>query len=720
MAKLVYSADILEFRKTGEAVYFVEEGVIITPSARDMAKEFGISFAAPPALVTKPAPVDAKLDDSDLQSIQEAREIVAKGSVAADLLASYSEEQIDRILRAMVEVAKQHEQSLAEMAVEETGFGNVTDKTFKNHLATSIVYEAIKDMKTIGLIEDDTAKRIKVIAEPVGLVLGIVPSTNPTSTAMFKSLIAIKSRNAIVLSPHPFAARCTLEAAKLMCKAAVEAGAPEDVVACASIPSKQSTKEMMQDPRVRLIIATGGAGLVRAANSSGKPTLGVGAGNTPAFIERSADVEKAARDIVASKTFDNGLICASEQAVVVEECIKSQALSEFRRQGAHLMSQEECRKVCSVIFRDNGSMNARLVGRSAEIIARAAGIFVPPGTKLLLGEQSGVGPDYPLSREKLMPVLAFYTVQDSAMASQLCGQLLQRGIGHTLCLHTRNEEVVQEFSTKPASRIIVNAGGTQGSTGASTHLTPSFTLGCGTWGGSSTSDNVSPLHLINRKRVAYGRSEEGQKEEQASTEADFSQVVEAVVAAIRGEGAGIPVGVSNRHIHLSQRDLALLFGPGYSLNKLRDLYQPGQYACKETVTICGPGGAIEKVRILGPLRAESQLEILAGDCRKLGVKPGEIITLVGPKGSLQLSKGAIIAQRHIHMSPADASHFNLKQGQLVSLEIPGPRGGLLHNTIIRIDENFCLECHLDIEESNATGSPSQVLINSYNTRGEQK
>jgi acetaldehyde dehydrogenase (acetylating) len=556
MAKLISIIDIEKLIKTGEMACIVEQGTIITPSAKDLAQQHGIQLSTkdlaqqhsiqPSAkdlaqqhgiqLSAKasneghiedtssktPAPLNnnsllnkqgekestktsVPLTEAPMeQSIQEARDIVSWGSIAAEQISSYTEEQIDRILYNMVEAAKQYNVEFAKLAVEETGFGNVADKTYKNHLATVLTYQAIKDIKTIGVIEKDVAKKITVIAEPMGLLMGIVPSTNPTSTTMFKSIIAVKARNSIVFSPHPSACKCTLAAAELMHKAAVEAGAPENIIGCLSKPSMQASEYMMKSEQVKLIIATGGPGLVKAAYSAGKPALGVGAGNTPTFIERSADIPKAVSDIIASKTFDNGTICASEQAIVVEECIRDAVITEFKRQGAYFMTGEETKKVCDAIFKGTHTMNAKLVGREATTIAKAAGISVPAATKVLIGEQFGVGEAYPLSYEKLTTVLGFYTVKDWEEACHLCVDLLQNGIGHTLSIHTRNEDIVEKFSVKPASRILINTGSSQGGTGASTGLLPSFTLGCGTWAGSSTSENVSPLHLINKKKVAYG------------------------------------------------------------------------------------------------------------------------------------------------------------------------------------------------------------------------
>lgn len=404
----------------------------------------------------------------------------------------------------MVKAAKENAVCLAKMAVEETGFGKFEDKTYKNHMASVMLYDSIKDMKTIGIINEDVNQKTMEIAEPMGLLMGIVPSTNPTSTAIFKAMIAIKSRNGIVFSPHPSALKCTLEAVKIVHDAAVDAGAPENIISCISLPSIQATNELMKHKDIALIIATGGPGMVKASYSAGKPALGVGAGNSPAYIERTANIEKAVRNIMASKTFDNGTICASEQSIIVEECNRNAVIAEFKKQGGYFMTSEETSKVCKLLFKDGHTMNAKCVGRSADVIAKAAEISIPEGTRVLIGEQCGVGPDYPLSYEKLTTVLGFYTVKDWHEACELSIELLQNGIGHTMSLHTEDRDIVLKFTQKPAARILVNTGSAQGGTGASTSLMPSFTLGCGTWGGSSTSENVTPLHLINIKRVAYG------------------------------------------------------------------------------------------------------------------------------------------------------------------------------------------------------------------------
>ena len=442
--------------------------------------------------------------DKDLQSIQEARNLVRQGAVAAKKMAEYTEEQIDRILRSMVEAAEANAEMLAKMAVEETGFGKVLDKTYKNHAAATLLYENIRDMKTVGIISEDHEKKTMEVAAPAGLIMGIVPSTNPTSTAIYKSMIAIKAGNAIVFAPHPSAAKCTLRAAELMRDAAIRAGAPEGIIGCVTTPTMASTNELMHSKEIALIIATGGPGMVKAAYSAGKPAIGVGAGNSPAYIERSANVKDAVDAIMASKTVDNGTICASEQSIICETCNRKQVIEELQRQGGYFMTKEETDKVCALLFKNGHAMNAKFVGRSPEVIAKAAGITIPDGTRVLIGEQGGVGEGYPLSYEKLTTVLAFYTVEDWHQACELSMQLLQNGIGHTMSLHTQNEELVRKFASKPASRILVNTGGSMGGTGISTGLDIAFTLGCGTCGGSSVSQNVSPLQLINVKKVAYG------------------------------------------------------------------------------------------------------------------------------------------------------------------------------------------------------------------------
>ena len=443
--------------------------------------------------------------DRDLCSLQEARNLVRAARKAQDALMNFTQEQVDHIIDVMREAGEANAARLAMMAVSETGMGNYNDKCFKNYFASRTLYESIKDMKTVGIIREDNEQKIWEIAEPVGVIAGIIPTTNPTSTVIFKAMIALKSRNAIVFSPHPSAVRCTNEAAKLMHQAAVAAGAPEGVIGCILNISMGATTELMKHPSVALILATGGSALVKAAYSSGKPALGVGPGNVPAFVERSADLPKAAEYIVMGKTFDNGTICASEQAVVAEECIADELITHLKRNGAHFLNPEEVQKVSKVVILANGGVNPKVVGKDPKFIAQLAGISIPDQTKCLVAPLAGVGPQWPLSYEKLTTVLGFYRVADWHVGCERCLQLLEAGgIGHSLAIHCNNEEIIREFALKkPINRLLVNTPAAMGGVGATTGLSPSFTLGCGTWAGSSVSENVTPLHLLNIKRVAW-------------------------------------------------------------------------------------------------------------------------------------------------------------------------------------------------------------------------
>ena len=443
--------------------------------------------------------------DRDLASVQEARNLLKAARAAQQALKEYSREQVDAIVKAMKEAGEAESCRLAALAVEETGMGRYEDKCFKNYFASHHVYEYIKDMKTVGIVRKDAAAKLWEIAEPAGVIAGIVPTTNPTSTTIFKSLCALKARNAIVFSPHPSAVRCTAEAARVMNQAAVAAGAPPNVVACLTNVSLEATQELMKNPITSIILAMGGNALVRAAYSSGKPALGVGPGNVPAFVERTADLANAAACIVKGKSFDNGTICASEQAVVAESCIAEELIGHLKRSGAHFLEPDEVAKVSAVVMLPNHGVNPRVVGKDPQFIGQLAGIPVPAHAKCLVAPLAGVGPQYPLSYEKLSTVLAFYRVQDWHEGCERCLQLLAiGGIGHSLAIHSNNEEVITEFALKkPIFRMLVNTPAALGGVGATTSLAPSFTLGCGTWGGSSISENLTPMHLINTKRVAW-------------------------------------------------------------------------------------------------------------------------------------------------------------------------------------------------------------------------
>jgi len=443
--------------------------------------------------------------DYDLSSIQEARDLARKAKEAQDKLGKYTEQQIEKILVAMVEAAEDNASWLAKMAVDETGYGVFEHKVIKNLFAARDVYEAIKDIKTIGIIKED--KNLKIIEEavPVGVILALTPTTNPTSTVIHNALIAVKAGNAIVFSPHPNAAKCSNAAAQLLQEAAFKAGAPEGLISCISKPSMKASSELMYHENIAVIVATGGSAMVKAAYSAGKPAFGVGPGNVPVFIERSADVEQAVKDIITSKTFDNGMICASEQAILVDEPIKNEVISELKKQGAYFLSKEEAKEVSKVVMKPNGAMNAALVGQPAKFIADKAGICVPITTRILIAPLEGYGPGYPLSYEKLTTVLGFYVVNGWEEGCHLSIELLKLGgIGHTFSIHSKNDEVIREFIRKPVFRILVNTPAALGAIGHSTGLMPSLTLGCGTWGGSSISDNLGPQHLINVKKLAYG------------------------------------------------------------------------------------------------------------------------------------------------------------------------------------------------------------------------
>ncbi len=448
------------------------------------------------------------LRDRDLISIQEARELVSRAAAAQRKFAAFSQEQVDAVVEVCAKAAADNAEALARAAVEETGFGNVPDKIVKNMLAAVDVPRAIRSMRTVGILREDREKGIVEVASPVGVVAAVIPATNPTSTAIYKTLISLKSQNAIVLSPHPAAIRCICRTATVLNRAALSAGAPEGLINCMQSATLDGTRELMRRPETGVILATGGPGLVRAAYGSGKPAYGVGPGNVPAFIERTADVHKAVADIFAGKTFDYGTICSSEQAMVAEAAISQLALEECRRQGAYFLSPDEVVKVGRlVILPGTSAPNPKIVGRPATTIAEMAGIQVPFATRVLIArlETDQVGREYPLSAEKLSPVLAFYTVPDLAAGINLCRRLLEfGGLGHTCSIHSQSRPAVLEFGkAMPAFRVIVNTASVHGSIGSSTNLFPAMTLGCGAPGGNITSDNIGPQHLFNIKRIAW-------------------------------------------------------------------------------------------------------------------------------------------------------------------------------------------------------------------------
>ena len=447
--------------------------------------------------------------DLDLKSIQEVRNLVAASKVAQKKLGKYSQPEVDEIVKTISEVCAEQAEYLARLAVEETGFGVYQDKILKNILGSEMVYNYIKDMKTVGIINEDKEKKIVDIAVPMGVIASLIPSTNPTSTVMYKSLISIKAGNAVIFSPHPKAKNCILETVKIIRQSLRAMDVPEDLVQVITIPTIEATNELMKHPDIGVILATGGPNMVKAAYSSGNPAIGVGAGNGPAFIEKSANIQLAVKRIIDSKTIDNGTICASEQFIITEQSIKSKVIEEVKKQGGYFLNEEESLKVEGVLFRGNGSMNPEVVGKPATKVAQMSGIKVPRDTKVLLSEQTKVGPKYPFSREKLCPVLGFFVEDDWKKACDRSIEILNNeGIGHTMTIHSNDESIIREFALqKPVMRLLVNTAAALGGVGATTNLPPALTLGSGAMGGSSVSDNIGPMNLINIRRLAYGVKE---------------------------------------------------------------------------------------------------------------------------------------------------------------------------------------------------------------------
>jgi acetaldehyde dehydrogenase (acetylating) len=443
------------------------------------------------------------MGDKDLIAQQEARDAVEAASFAFGPLARLPQDRIDTICDAMSRAALENAARLGKLASEETGFGLAEDKREKNRFAAEDVWNHFKKLRTVGVIRDTGS--IVEVASPRGVVAAIIPSTNPTSTAIFKIIIAIKSRNTIVLSPHPSAAACIAETARVMRDAAVKEGLPPEAIFCLTNSTIEGTETLMKHRKTAVILATGGTGLVRAAYSSGKPAFGVGPGNVPVFIERSADIKKAVADILTGTCFDNGTICASEQSVVVDAPIESAVREQFRAQDAHFLNAAEADAVGKVLITPQRTLNPGIVGKSAEFIANLAGISVPQGTRCLIADCGGVGRDHPWSFEKLSPTLAFFVAEGVDAGAARCQEVLQfGGMGHTAGMHTQDRSAAIRYGEQmPASRVIINSPTTHGAIGLSTDLDPSMTLGCGSWGGNVTSDNISPIHLLDIKRVAF-------------------------------------------------------------------------------------------------------------------------------------------------------------------------------------------------------------------------
>ena len=445
--------------------------------------------------------------DKDLSARQEARLLCRQAQKAQVQLRAMSQSQLDAITESIAKAFQNAAAELADLAVRETGFGNVEDKMTKNTFASKIVLEAIRDMKTVGVLREHPEEKLWEVGVPVGVIAAIVPSTNPTSTICYKAMIALKAGNAIVFSPHPKALECSLRAAKIVAQAAVAAGAPAGRIGCLSLSSMAGTQELMSAPEVSMILATGGPAMVRSAYSSGKPAIGVGAGNGPAYIHNSADIKHAIDCILRSKSFDNGTVCASEQSIIVEKDMEDQVRQEAQRRGFYFMDKEEAGRLAKLLFRPNGSLNPEIVGKKATLLAEMAGFSVRCTTKILVAREQEAGPTRPYSMEKLGPVLAFFVMPDEdSVLKKAIEVLTHEGSGHTFAIHCTDETVIRKFALQiPVSRFLVNTPAALGGIGATTGLFPALTLGCGAVGGSSSSNNISPLDLINIRRVAWGK-----------------------------------------------------------------------------------------------------------------------------------------------------------------------------------------------------------------------
>lgn len=443
--------------------------------------------------------------DKDLLSIQEARNLAKSAKEAQLEFKHFTQTQVDKVIKAMADAGFNSAEKLAKMAAEESGFGKWQDKVIKNQFGTKNVYEHIKDLKTVGVIDSEADGKLLKIAEPMGVVCALVPSTNPTSTAMFKALISLKCRNGIVASPHPRTVQSTISALKILSDAAEDVCAPKGLIQCMTNPTLEGTNALMHDKNIAVILATGSNPMVKAAYSSGKPAYGVGSGNVPAFIERSADCKKAVADIVYGTTFDNGTLCSSEQSMIVDRPLREKVITEAKKNGCYFLNSEEKQKIADTIILKRGGLNPEIVGKPAVWIAEYAGFKVPKETTVLIAECESVGKHEPLSVEKLSPILALYTVDGWLEGCHKCIELLEfGGVGHTMVIHSNDSDVVMKFALeKPAFRILVNTVSSVGAVGYTTALAPSLTLGPGTWGGSIVSENVTAKHLMNIKYLAY-------------------------------------------------------------------------------------------------------------------------------------------------------------------------------------------------------------------------
>jgi len=456
--------------------------------------------------------------DKDLLARQEARTLAVQAEKAQRQLALMGQSKLDAIVEAVAAAFAREAETLAVLAEQETGFGNPADKAVKNRFASETVAEAVRGMKTVGILRETDG--IWEVGVPMGVIAAIVPSTNPTSTVCYKAIIALKAGCSIVFSSHPKAIGCTRRATEIVAEAAEAAGAPKGSVSCLSIPSLDGCQELMKAKETRLILATGGPGMVKAAYSSGKPAIGVGAGNGPAYIHHSADVAKALGCILRSKTFDNGTVCASEQSIIAEKKMEQAILAEGKKLGYYFMNEQEAGALGKLLFRPNGTLNPEIVGKNAIFLAQKAGFSVPKDTKILVAREQEAGPSRPYSMEKLCPVLALYLMDSEDAVLDKCVEVLTfEGSGHTFAMHAEDEAVVRRFAEKiPVSRFLVNTPAALGGIGATTKLFPALTLGCGAVGGSSSSNNISPMDLINIRRIAWGKEQSVSSQPQLNTD----------------------------------------------------------------------------------------------------------------------------------------------------------------------------------------------------------
>ncbi len=494
------------------------------------------------------------LHDKDLVSIQEVRTKVETAYAAWQKYRPFTQQQVDAVVESMAAAGRAHARRLAELAVEETGYGNVPDKLAKNLLCADLLPRRMRGMKTVGVIREIQEEKVVEMAVPVGVVAAILPTTNPTSTAIFKTLISLKAGNAVVISPHPNARSCTCETSDLLARAASEAGAPEGLIQCITNPTIEGTNALMRHERTGVILSTGGHGIVRAAYSSGKPAFGVGPGNVPVLIDRSADVEEAVNKAVDGKAFDYGTVCSSEQAIVAEAAIKDRVIAQLKARRAFFCNPAQKEALGKLLVTPNWTINPKCVGQAPTKIARMAGFEVPADTSILVAELEGVGKQHPLYIEKLSPVLALYFPKDFSAALEICESLLHfGGLGHTCVIHAKDDARIREFALRmPANRVLVNTAAPHGSTGITTNVFPSMTLGCGAAAGNITSDNVGPQHLFNIKRLAYAvrRPEEaleippvetpGVVAPGAAVPIDRQSVVSAVERYLSSRGVGAP------------------------------------------------------------------------------------------------------------------------------------------------------------------------------------